>query len=57
MTKVKGHDKKVILIVDSTKNRPNSSEVAVHSYTVLKPGSGKVNMNINNLTSRKISDS
>ena len=54
MTGVKGHNKKVNIIVEPMKNRPNSSVVAVPSYTTLKPGSSKVNMNIRNLTSRKI---
>ena len=45
--------KKVNLIVEPTENRPNPSAVAVPSYTVLKPGSSKVNMNVRNLTSRK----
>ena len=35
------------------KNKPNSSAVAVPSYTILKPGSSKVNMN-RNPTGRKI---
>ena len=35
-------------------NRPNPSVVVVPSYTVLKPGSSKFNMNVRNLTSRKI---
>ena len=54
MTKVKGYNKKINLIVEPMKNRPNTSTVAVPSYTILKPGSIKVNMNIRNLTSRKI---
>ena len=55
MTKVKGHNKKVNLILEPMKNRPNPSAVVVPSYTVLKPGSGKVNMNVRNLNSREIS--
>ena len=54
MTKVKGHNKKVNLIVEPIKNKPNSSVVAVPSYTILNPGSSKVNLNIGNPTSRKI---
>ena len=54
MTKVKDHDKKVNIIEGPAKNRPNSSVVAVPSYTTLKPGSSKINMNIRNLTSRKV---
>ena len=54
MTKVKGHNKKVYLIVEPMKNKPNSSVVPVLGYPVLKPGSSKVNMNIRNPTSRKI---
>ena len=54
MTRVKGHNKKVNIIVEPTNNRPNSSVVAVPSHTTLKPGFSKVNMNIKNLTSRKI---
>ena len=48
MIKVKGHNKKVNLIVEPMKNRPNPSAVVVPSYTVLKPGSRKVNMKIRN---------
>ena len=54
MTNVKGHNKKVNLIVEPMKNRPNQSVVVVPSFTALKPGSSKVNMNVRNLTSRKI---
>ena len=54
MTRVKGHNKTVNIIVEPPKNRPNSSVVAVSSYTTLKPGCCEVNMNIRNLTSRKI---
>ena len=34
MTKVKGHDKKVNIIVEPAKNRSNSTVVAVPSYTI-----------------------
>ena len=44
MTKVKGHNKKVNLIVEPTKNKPNSSALAAPSYTILKLGSSKVSM-------------
>ena len=54
ITKVKGHDKKANLIVEPMKNKPNPSAVVVPSYTDLKPGSSKVNMNLRKLTSRKI---
>ena len=51
MTKVKGHDKKVNLIVEPMKKRSNVSVLAVPNYTVLQPGSSKVSINIRNLTS------
>ena len=54
ITKVKGHDKKVNLIVEPMKNRPNPSAVVVLSFTDIKPGSSKVNMNLKNFTSIKI---
>ena len=54
MTKVKGHEKKVNLLVEPMENRPNPSMVVVPGYTVLIPGSSKVNMNVRNLPSRKI---
>ena len=54
MTKVKGHNQKVNLIVEPMKNKPHSSMVTVLNYTILKPSSSKVNMNIRNSTSRKI---
>ena len=44
MTEVKGHDKKVNIIVEPVTNRSNSTVVAVPSYTTLKLGSSKVNM-------------
>ena len=54
MTRVKGCNKKVNIIVEPVKNRTNSSVVAVPSYTILNPGSSKVNINIRNLTGSKI---
>ena len=36
------------------KNRPNPSALVVPSYTDLKPGSSKVNMDLRNPTSRRI---
>ena len=52
ITKVKGYDKKVNIIVEPKNNVYNSSVPAVPSYTHLKPGSSKVNMNLRNLTSK-----
>ena len=40
--------------MSTVKNGLNSLVVAVPSYTILKPGSSNVNMNIRNLTSRKM---
>ena len=54
ITKVKVHDKKINLRVEPMKNRPNQLAVVVPSYTDLKPGSSKANMNLRNCTSRKI---
>ena len=54
LTKVKDHDKMVNLIVEPIDNGFSSSVVPIPSYTILKPGSSKVDMNIRNLTSRKI---
>ena len=54
MTKVKGHKRKVNIIVEPVKNGLNSSVVSVPSYATLKPGYSKVNMNIRRLTSRKM---
>ena len=47
-------NKKVKLIVEPMTNRPNLSAVVVPSYTDLKPGSSKINMNLRNLASRRI---
>ena len=44
MTKVKGHNRKVNIIVEPVKNGLNTSIVAVPSYTSLKPGPSKVNV-------------
>ena len=52
--KVKGHDKRINLVVESKNNGCNPSVVAVPSYANLKPGSSKVNMSLRNLTSRSI---
>ena len=54
ITKVKGHDKSVNLIVEPKNNGYNPSVVVVPSYANLKPGSCKVNMSLRNLTSRNI---
>ena len=52
--KVKGHDKRVNLIVEPKNNGCIPSVVAVPSYANLRPGSSKVNMSLRNLTSRSI---
>ena len=54
MTRVRGHNKKANLIVKPMKNKPSSSAVSVPSYTLLKPSSSTINMNVRSLTSRKI---
>ena len=54
MNKVRGHNKRVNLNSRTNKNRPKSSAVSVLSYTVLKPSTSKINMNIRNPTSREI---
>ena len=54
ITKVKGHGKKVNLIVKSITNRPNPWAVVVPINTDLKPDSSKVNMNLRKLASRRI---
>ena len=50
--KVKGHDKRVNLLVEPKNNGCNV--VPLPSYANLKPGSSKVNMNLRNFTSRSI---
>ena len=52
ITKVKGYDKRVNLIVELKSNVCNSSVVAIPNYVNLRPGSSKVNMSLKNLTSR-----
>ena len=52
--KVKGHDKRINLVVEPKNNGCNPSVVVVPSYVNLKPGSSKVNMSLRNLTSRSI---
>ena len=52
--KVKGHDKRVNLIVEPKSNICNPSVVVVPSYANLRPGSSKVNMSLRNLISRDI---
>ena len=54
LTKVKGHDKRVIIVVEPKNNGYSPSVVAMPSYANLKPGSSNVNMNLRNLTSRSI---
>ena len=54
ITKIKGHDKRVNLVVEPKDNGSNPSVVAVPSYANLKPGSSKVNMILRNFTSRSI---
>ena len=44
ITKVKGHDKRVNLIVEPNNNVYNPSVVVVPRYANLRPGSSKVNM-------------
>ena len=46
ITKVKGHDKKVNIIVEPKSNVYNFSVTAVPSYAHLKPGSSKVNISL-----------
>ena len=53
-TKVKGHDKRVNLILEPKDNRYNPSAVVVPSYANLRPGSRKVNMSLRNLTNRNV---
>ena len=52
--KVKGHDKRVNLMVDPKSNVCNPSVVVVPSYANLRPGSSKVNLSLKNLISRDI---
>ena len=52
--KVKGHDKRINLIVEPKNNIGNPLVVAVPSYANLRPGSIKVYMSLRNLTSRNI---
>ena len=52
--KVKGHDKRVNIIVEPKSNGYNPSVVAVVSYAYLNPGSSKINMNLRNLASRSL---
>ena len=47
---MKGHDKRVNIIVEPKNNRCNPSVVAVPSNACLKPGSSKINMHLRNLT-------
>ena len=54
ITKVKGHDKRVNIIVEPRNNGYNPSVVAVPSYACLKPGSSKIKMSLRNLTSKSI---
>ena len=54
ITKVKSHDKRVLLIVEPKNNGCNPSLVVVPSYANFRPGSSKVNMSLGNLTSRNI---
>ena len=54
ITKVKGHDKRVNIIVEPKNNMYNPSVVAVPSYACLKPGSSKVNMSLRNITRKGI---
>ena len=54
ITKVKGHDKRVNIIVELKNNQYNPSVVAVPSYACLQAGSSKINMSVRNLTSKSI---
>ena len=53
-TKVKGHDRRVNIIVEPKNNGYNPSVLPVPSYAYLKPGSGQVNMSLRNLTGKSI---
>ena len=49
ITKVKGHDKRINIIVEPKNNGYNPLVVAVPSHACLKPGSSKINMSLRNL--------
>ena len=52
--KVKSHDKRDNIIVETKNNGYNPLVVAVPSYACLKPGSSKINMSLRNLTSKSL---
>ena len=52
--RVKGLDKRVNIIVEPKNNGYSPLVVAIPSYACFKPGSSKINMSLQNLTSRSI---
>ena len=52
--RVKGHDKRVDIIVEIKNNGYNPLVIAVLSYMCLKPGFSKINMSLRNLNSKSI---
>ena len=55
LTKCRQHFKRVHVIVEPDPNGNYEAAVPIHGYTVLKPGSSRVSIGIQNLSCRQIS--